>query len=299
MHEYMSGLKGFFSSLFGGKVDATKVLESIDSIVKPTQALTFEVVKADHTTPFDSKLGGVPYMPKGFPYPHGLSGDFEGKPLFLLAQLNFARLPHIEGFPSSGILQFFIANNTTSYSYGLDLDQEDRTIANGFRVIYHKDVVEDESLLLFATEMPALPELADFPIRGEYLLVPDEADCQHVNPADFRFEEAIVKSVNTLCNLNLEYSSDIDEKLYEEVTKPLSKSATQIGGFPFFTQDDPRYREEDEDFTVTLLQIDYLQNEDGSYGVFWGDNGICNFFIRPDDLAKCDFSHVIYNWDCY
>lgn len=29
----------------------------------------------------------------------------------------------------------------------------------------------------------------------------------------------------------------------------------------------------------------------------WGENGIANFFIHPDDLKKRDFSKVLYNWD--
>ena len=31
----------------------------------------------------------------------------------------------------------------------------------------------------------------------------------------------------------------------------------------------------------------------------WRDSGVCNFFIRPENLAKRDFSRVLYHWDCY
>lgn len=51
--------------------------------------------KRAETSVFDSKLGGVPYMPKNYPYPVGKSGTYEGKPLRFLAQLNFGALPHI------------------------------------------------------------------------------------------------------------------------------------------------------------------------------------------------------------
>ena len=33
--------------------------------------------------------------------------------------------------------------------------------------------------------------------------------------------------------------------------------------------------------------------------MLWGDVGVCNFFIHPQDLAKRDFSKVLYNWDCH
>ena len=32
--------------------------------------------------------------------------------------------------------------------------------------------------------------------------------------------------------------------------------------------------------------------------IMWGDYGVANFFIHPDDLAKKDFPKVLYNWDC-
>ena len=64
------------------------------------------IPKKAQTSVFDSKLGGVPYMPKGFTYPVGKSGTYAGKPLKLLAQLNFGALPRIPCFPQEGILQF-------------------------------------------------------------------------------------------------------------------------------------------------------------------------------------------------
>lgn len=46
-----------------------------------------------------------------------------------------------------------------------------------------------------------------------------------------------------------------------------------------------------EDY-VLLLQID-TDDE-----IMWGDSGVGNFVIHPDDLAKRDFSKVYYTWDC-
>ncbi|MFR6587725.1 MAG: DUF1963 domain-containing protein [Ruminococcus sp.] len=36
-----------------------------------------------------------------------------------------------------------------------------------------------------------------------------------------------------------------------------------------------------------------------SHEIMWGDSGICNFFIHSEALRNCDFSEVLYNWDCY
>jgi uncharacterized protein YwqG len=37
---------------------------------------------------------------------------------------------------------------------------------------------------------------------------------------------------------------------------------------------------------------------DSDNEIICGDVGVANFFIRPGDLAKKDFSQVMYNWDC-
>jgi uncharacterized protein YwqG len=41
-----------------------------------------------------------------------------------------------------------------------------------------------------------------------------------------------------------------------------------------------------------------LDSEDAENEIMWGDSGVGNFFIHPEDLKKRDFSKVFYNWDC-
>ncbi|HGY2265805.1 TPA: DUF1963 domain-containing protein [Morganella morganii] len=75
---------------------------------------------------------------------------------------------------------------------------------------------------------------------------------------------------------------------------------------PSFFNRDELYDFEDEfggdDFyeewvepSVLLLQLD---SGSGDVDILWGDCGIGNFFICPDDLKKADFSRVVYNRDC-
>src|SRR5689334_2067462 len=65
-----------------------------------------------------SKFGHYPLLPQGFDYPKDEKGNY----LFLLAQLNFSEMPPLEGYPSSGYLQFYIANDD---EYGFN--SKDRT----------------------------------------------------------------------------------------------------------------------------------------------------------------------------
>ena len=62
-------------------------------------------------------------------------------------------------------------------------------------------------------------------------------------------------------------------------------------GYANFTQGDPREEEEYEDYDTLLLQFDSLGC------ISWGDDGICNFFIKKKDLIKKDFSNVLFNCD--
>jgi hypothetical protein len=69
----------------------------------------------------------------------------------------------------------------------------------------------------------------------------------------------------------------------------------QVGGYPYFTQDEDQRRATDDPETdVLLLQID----SDPQFGLSWGDNGIVQFFVPAADLAKGDFTRVRFLGDC-
>ena len=74
-----------------------------------------------------------------------------------------------------------------------------------------------------------------------------------------------------------------------------SGQGSKLGGYPFFTQEDPRTYGDYPTFDTLLLQID----TDDELDIMWGDSGVANFFIALEDLKKRNFSKVLYNWDCY
>ena len=71
-------------------------------------------------------------------------------------------------------------------------------------------------------------------------------------------------------------------------------SGHKIGGYPGFAQWDPRSSEDTHD--VLLFQLDSDMGTD--WKILWGDCGIGNFFINWEKLKNCDFSDVLYTWDC-
>jgi len=218
-----------------------------------------------------SKFGGQPYWPKTQDYPK----DAEGNPLHLLAQINWAEVPPIAGFPNKGLLQFYGADDDM---YGLNLD--DLADQTNFRVVYFAEY--DESTAL--TDFSFLDTPKDFPLTQAFALHFEEKQAP-VAPEDIAFEQVFESSP-------YEFFGQFDEEVKKEYVTLSEPKGHKIGGYAHFTQEDPRFWEAAYEDYLLLLQID----SEGE-GINWGDRGIANFFIKPDDLQALDFSKVLYHWD--
>ncbi|MBQ4812460.1 hypothetical protein A7985_03910 [Pseudoalteromonas luteoviolacea] len=227
---------------------------------------------------WSSKLAGKPYWPKEKTYPCNKNAE----PLVLLAQINFAEVPTLDGYPAQGILQFFIEDDDELYGLNCDISVDEAIEqADGYRIIYHKDVIKNETLLESGLPCAALD--SDFPIANEYALQ-FELDKEFPSPTDYRFEQ--------ICGDVFEMDEAVGEYLYDNYESMGSK----IGGYAHFTQEDPRGYEKPDEKWVLLFQLD--SQDDEGVDVMWGDCGVANFFIEPSALQKMDFSRVWYNWDC-
>ncbi|WP_425388505.1 YwqG family protein [Bacillus solimangrovi] len=248
----------------------------IEKTVKPFIEIS---VAKDITTIHQSKFVGNPYLPKAIEHPK----DEEGKPMKLLAQLNFDEIPHIEFMPPKGILQFFISAEDDVMGINFD----NMTNQSNFRVLYHSEVIKDETLLVTDFSYMENLDTEYFPIEHE-LALSFSLEHEPISYGDFRSSELIGKSFS-------EIMGEDDEEL-EDVYERFSGEGHKIGGYPFFTQTDPReYELNFQEHNILLLQIDTHDD----MGIMWGDSGVANFFIRKEDLKKLDFSNVIYNWDCH
>ena len=249
----------------------------------------------------DTKLGGLPYWPSCLAYPTTKKG---GK-LMLLAQLNMADFGGCDRLPATGLLQFFVdAEDDCS---GMDFDEG--TDQDGFRVVWHESidprVTQD---FVHALDVPtsflSWDDYIGNPLRGEYALdVTETTGC--INPAVEGFDEVFLSCAEQL--LGKEYVEGRDD-WYDCLARPdsdrifdlfnFSGPLHQVFGYPFFTQTDPRYRDDLKDLDTLLLQID-SDSKDHQDRVLWGDVGIGGFFINAEALRRGDFSRVLFNWDCY
>jgi len=246
---------------------------------------------------WDSKLGGRPYLPPGFIYPHNNDPESDGRPLKMLAQLNFAQIPRLEGFPAAGILQFYIANEACDDLFGLNL--ENQTDQTGWRMVYHKDIVTDASKLQLPPELESGDDVRPFPFSGEYRLAMQLEEWV-VTPMDYRWEAFMDNLVRPLPFYQSRKKKSQEqglENLMREVSGEYAYGF-KIGGYPAFTQEDPRCLDRYKDYSVLLLQLDSWWDEKDP-GIMFGDGGVANWFIKPEALARADFSDVLYNWDCF
>lgn len=227
------------------------------------------------TKPWESKVGGLPYWPKDLTWPRSA----DGRVLSFLAQINFAETPPLIPFPTKGILQFFIHDDDL---YGMDFDDGENP--DTFRVVYHPEVLETDSIL--QTKLPAA--------TWDEALLPHHPDESY--PLMFGLGEAVapITDYQFYQHFGTAFFRQFGEKEWDvmgEFEKSVRAQGHKIGGYAYFTQDDPR---RPDDPMLLLLQLD----SDEGMDLMWGDMGVGHFFIREKDLAALDFSRVLYDWDC-
>ncbi|MBE6050023.1 MAG: DUF1963 domain-containing protein [Clostridium sp.] len=263
-----------------------KILNEVINLTTK-KAIFFKAVKKK-TNIFNSKLGGTPYIPKDFCYPLDNDEEFKKQPLRFLAQINFEELPKLEGFPCKGILQFYIACNS-SETLGSNLQSPNK--GESFRVVYHENIdyslKEDKDVL-------KLEFKGSFPFYDEYKLI-GRIDESIINFNDFKFNEIFLKTYKKFKDTNAESYYDIESISVEKIEETFRNNDIYLGGNPNLLQGDIRYREEFSDYDMNLFTV----SSDNKVGINIGDEGIINFLIRKKDLNKLDFSNVLYYLESY
>ena len=185
---------------------------------------------------------GRPWLPKNTEYPR----DKKGQPMLLLAQINFAEAPKLPDFPEKGILQFFISPT-------------DWTEMKDYKILFW----EDPSVETVLT--------TDFSFLKDDLLVESPITLPHALCFDLVETFGSPQDIRTQNILPILGSEDITDEQEDAIYKLFDGTGHKVGGYAFFTQEDPRYKDKIKD-DVLLLQID------SDTHIRFGDSGVANFF---------------------
>ncbi len=262
----------------------------------------------------DSHLGGIPYLPHNQKYPIGADGQM----LWLCAQINFSQMPHIDDFPDKGILQIFLSEFNYDGGFGL-YSEEDGTVQGQWCLHYYplvdETVTEEECLAKMPRTWESNTEpwrTPDRPLKMIFLPI----EYEKINQYDFRFDSLFANTLKSyLPDANpekympygLRDNTSDERELLNTIREQIKIGGCKIGGYPSFTQDDPRLYSEECGKPLEKWDTLRFQLDDDTFTFPAGDignmdinlnGGTLNFLIRKEDLKNLDFSQVLAQWAC-
>lgn len=244
------------------KYETSEILKEHENIIKRTFRYSNEIsFKCEETKPWESKLGGCPYLKNIEEYPV----DEDGKPMLFLAQINLTDIEKLDDLPKKGLLQFFVANDDM---FGLE---------SPILVKYIEDYEENEEHLIKKN-----PYENDEEYKGNLPF-------SHNGKMYFETREMPISS--SLDLFEQIFKNKLSEEEYEKLSDDCYSCDSRVGGYPYFVQND-YLGFGDDDFL--LLQLDI----DDECSIMFGDSGNCVFSIPKDALKNKDFSKAVYDWQC-
>ena len=254
--------------------------ERFQATIRPY--LRLEVQTEAPAKRWHSALGRILYWPTDQAWP----SDENGRPLFGLLQLNLAELPALDGFPTHGILQFFVCDDAFWGANPLTPQQQEN-----FRVIYHDHSEPENTPLL--DDFSFLPYYEDLPLQRDICLaVTGTLAEMPMPPQDYRF-------ANTLEDIFTAFG-DQQWEMLGAYKKAIGTVGHRLGGYASFIQDDPRQADDSPQWEL-LLQLD----TDPKVGLVWGDYGVAHWFYAEvprsrsleEDVSGINFGQIWYGWE--
>lgn len=284
------------------QIDYVKAAEAVYDELKAAhnkEVIYIKAEKVDDLSLEESKFGGFPFVPLGGAIPT----NAEGSQLALLAQINCAQLPENNMYPSDGWLQVWCLEDEM-YGFCSDTIQPETKqkvlyIPAGTQgeplervVAMYQPYTNEECPLWFVDEQGDIWGMRLSFTHGQ----------QGITYSDGRFRDLFLDRWNKRYpEQAVENFYDLPDEIFENMVDSHDgpDCAHQLGGYPYFTQYDPRYEYDSAElakYTEVLFQID--SQFDTKWDLCWGDAGVRNLFISREDLEALDFSDLLYNFDC-
>lgn len=277
----------------------------------------------------DSHLGGVPYVPRDGEIPT----DEKGSQLWLCAQINFAQMPHLDGFPDRGIFQLFASDFDADGGFGFYAGECEEQ--SGWKAVYYEEVdssvTEAECAAKMAVpweeaskkNMPRPAHKFDWKDieegRAELWRIPAHPLKISFRPVvqdvigdnDFRFDDLFAAELERrlpgadpeeFMPYELRDETDEERETLRRIRDQIESGGCKLGGYAYFEQYD--IREDDEEraaWDILLFQLrddftDFPAGEFPEMDLYLGGFGALNILIRPEDLKNRDFSQVLGYW---
>ena len=284
------------------QMDYVKAAEAVYDELKAEhhkEVIYIKAEKVDDLSLEESKFGGFPFVPLGGAIPT----NAEGNQLALLAQINCAQLPENNMYPSDGWLQIWCLEDEM-YGFCSDTIQPETNqkvlyIPAGTQgeplervVAMYQPYVSEDCPVWFINEQGAIWGMRLSFTHGQ----------QGITYSDGRFRDLFLDRWNKRYpEQAVENFYDLPDEIFENMVDSHDgpDCAHQLGGYPYFTQYDPRYEFDSAElakYTEVLFQID--SQFDTEWDLCWGDAGVRNLFISRENLEALDFSDLLYNFDC-
>lgn len=216
-----------------------------------------------------TKFGGAPFWPKSKPWP-----THNGDNMQMYAQINFSETPHLDGYPTSGIMQIFVLDT----EYDKDMSA---------KVVYHSKIDDNVELI------DVFPKLSsdsdDYVLNDKVYYLKGNIEMSCIHPGLDDFYDVLIPLLNRYLHTDYGKYSDIPRQISDLIYDCFQNvGGSRIGGFPYFTQFDAR----DNKYPEMLLQMD------SEYGMMWGDSGVANFFGNVSDITSNEPRDIYFTWDC-
>lgn len=255
-------------------ISLPKQLESFRTVLEPS---AIEYMKMSISTKasslINSKLGGMPYLPKGATHPRDEKDEY----MLLLAQVNFSEGLFPSPFPTKGLLQFFIS--PSAYEQTL---KTGRILTPNYFHIRYCPTMTTEDLVTDFTYLQHV-QTHTFPLKKE-LSLSFSKKFEPVSATDYRLTNFITPE------LMEQFTKTTHESFSEIYLQYFSGADIKMGGYPYFIGEDIRGSYPSlQTYDTLLLQI----ISDDEIDIMWGDCGVLKFFINRDKLEKLDFSDVL------
>ncbi len=247
-----------------------------------------------------SHVGGHPFVPVGEDFQWPLNPD-SGAPMTFLIQVNFAEIPSLEGFPTEGLLQWWIRGDDDTY--GLFLDGNEPSPREGMLVKFYSAGELARGSQFEATDPIPNYTYEEDPDGGEgslgplyqkmpFPLVPREAPSLFLYGEEGTVDQEVYDFMVPLIE-EAEESELVDQGIFDELS-----GKTQVGGYPNFVQGDPRSSDSDDLPRTLILQMESTSTEDGEEVSMWGDVGNAQLFGDLEALRRGDTSEFWWDWAC-